>query len=525
MKTNIKLLITICLVMLLVLFALSSCGGTQDNGSNNDTGSGGSTVDSTQGGSNNDTGSGGSTVDSSTGGTIDSSLGGDGSTNDSVIDSTQGGSNGDLDEDDSGTSGDSTHSHTYRWVTIKKESCTEDGLKTGVCSCGDSRSEIIDATGHTEETVPGKEATCKETGLTEGKKCSVCKEVLIEQETIEILTHDYVDLICTLCNEHAPSEGIKYKEYSGYVAVTGLGECSDTEIYIPSTYNGLPVTKIGDNAFENCTYLTSITIPSSVTSIGRYAFRNCSSFTSVTIPSSVKSIGGYAFSDCTSLTSVTIPSSVTSIGDYAFWNCTSLTSITIPSSVTSIGSDAFRGCTSLTSVTIPNSVTSIGGSAFDGCTPLTIYCEAESEPSGWDSDWNDSKCPVVWNCKNNDVAADSYIYTVIDGVRYSLKDNIATVVRQSRVIEEAIIPSSVTYKGNTYSVTSIGYKAFDDCTSLTSVTIPNGVTEIGNDAFRNCTLLKGITIPNSVTSIGEWAFYNCTSLTSVTIGGGVTSIG
>ena len=74
-------------------------------------------------------------------------------------------------------------------------------------------------------------------------------------------------------------------------------------------------------------------------------------------------------------------------------------------------------------------------------------------------------------------------------------------------------------------VTSIGYKAFDDCTSLTSVTIPDSVTSIGDWAFSYCTSLTSVTLPDSVTRIGERAFYYCTSLTSVTIPDSVTSIG
>ena len=87
------------------------------------------------------------------------------------------------------------------------------------------------------------------------------------------------------------------------------------------------------------------------------------------------------------------------------------------------------------------------------------------------------------------------------------------------------IPSTVRYKGTTYSVTSIGFEAFLYCRSLTSITIPNGVTSIGNSAFWGCYSLTSITIPNSVTSIGDYAFMDCSGLTSVTIPNSVTSIG
>ena len=140
---------------------------------------------------------------------------------------------------------------------------------------------------------------------------------------------------------------------------------------IPSIYNGLPVTSIGDFAFVSCTNLSSITIPDSVTSIGNSAFSNCTSLTSITIPDSVTSIGSQAFDSCSSLTSITIPDSVTSIGSWAFFYCMSLSSITIPDSVTSIGDSAFQSCLNLSSITIGNSVTSIGVSAFHNCTSLS----------------------------------------------------------------------------------------------------------------------------------------------------------
>ena len=306
---------------------------------------------------------------------------------------------------------------------------------------------------------------------------------------------------------------------------SAFSECSSlTSIAIPDS-----VTSIGDSAFYNCS-LTSIAIPDSVTSIGDSAFYNCS-LTSITIPDSVTSIGDSAFYNCSSLTSVTFGenSKLESIGDSAFYNCSSLTCITIPDSVTSIGEYAFRGCSSLTSITIPESVTRIGSDAFYDCSSLTIYCEVASEPSGWGTEWNYSKCPVVWNCKNNDIANDGNIYYVDEnGIRYALKDGNATVVRQIQSLSGDIeLPLSVSYKNNIYNVTSIGDSAFYNRSSLTSITIPDSVTSIGSSAFYNCSSLTSVTFGENskLESIGEYAFRGCSSLTSITIPDSVTSIG
>ena len=144
----------------------------------------------------------------------------------------------------------------------------------------------------------------------------------------------------------------------------------------------------------------------------------------------------------------------------------------------------------------------------------------------------------------------------VDGIYYNYLDNNVEVTYRGDYYNsyydeysgEVIIPSTVTYNGTIYSVTSIGelafyncfpltsvtipnsvtsigYRAFYYCLSLTSITIPDSVTSIGYAAFQECKSLKSITIPNSVTSIGDDAFADCSSLTSVTIGNSVTSIG
>ena len=87
---------------------------------------------------------------------------------------------------------------------------------------------------------------------------------------------------------------------------------------------------------------------------------------------------------------------------------------------------------------------------------------------------------------------------------------------------DVVIPSTVTYNGTTYSVTSIGGSAFGDCSGLTSVTIPNSVTSIGGFAFSGCSGVTSVTIPNSVTSIGDFAFLSCSGLTSINVASGNT---
>ena len=195
----------------------------------------------------------------------------------------------------------------------------------------------------------------------------------------------------------------------------------------------------------------------------------------ITFDGPVTSIGFQAFRDCTSLTSITIPESVTSIGESAFGRCSSLTSVTIGSNVTSIGHIAFTGCSSLSSLTIPKSVTSIGNAVFSGCSSITSIV-VESTNTIYDSRDN---CNAIIETTTN---------TLIVGG------------------QNTIIPNSVT---------SIGDRAFQGCSSLNSITIPNSVESIGDEAFCNCRSLSSITIGNSVTKIGLGAFAFCSSLTTI----------
>lgn len=271
-------------------------------------------------------------------------------------------------------------------------------------------------------------------------------ELLTESKGVVGAINEIDDRMDALVGDY--SKGLSYtlNNQTSYT-VTGIGTCTDTKIVIPSKYQGLPVTSIGETAFYNCTSLTSVTIGDSVTSIGEGAFYNCTSLKSITIPDSVTSIGRSAFYNCSSLTSINIPNSVTSIDREVFRGCSSLTSVTIPDSITSIEYRAFYECTSLTSIVIPDSVTSIGGGAFYDCRSLTsigipntvtsieyggfypntihLYCEHENQPDGWDPNWNVSGCPVIWGFAGDFIAVNNKYQSKIDN---SLETNSKEIV-------------------------------------------------------------------------------------------------
>ena len=415
--------------------------------------------------------------------------------------------------------------HSYE-SELTLPTCLSKGYISHTCHCGDTYIDsYVDELGHDIIVDEGTDATCTETGLTEGEHCSRC-DYKVDQEVIPAKGHkesavvvennvlptcvtkgSYDNVIyCSECNEELERVTIIVDELGHDIIIderveatcttTGLtegGHCSrcdhkvaqevipakghtySDEICINCDYHyyteGLIFT-LADNEYQVSRYngtSVSVTIPAKynglpVTSIGIAAFASIHTCFTVKVPNTVETISKQAFFD-SYLMGIYFSenSSLLTIGSGAFFGCLLLSDITIPESVITIEDDAFANLTgSLEEIIIPNNVVSIGDRAFSGSTSLT---------------------------------------SIIIG------NNVKTIGDMAFVgtnLTEITIPNSVE---------TIGDFAFCNCYNLVSVNISTSVTSIGSNAFEDCDGLISIIIPDSVIYMGEAVFYWCDNLT------------
>lgn len=274
----------------------------------------------------------------------------------------------------------------------------------------------------------------------------------------------------------------------------------DGVIDIPDTVTSggqsYKVTAIGEyafNPFRTITKVSSVFIPATVTSIGRFAFRCCNSLATVTFAegSQLKSIGVSAFSGTDPahpiFKEIQIPDSVETIGTNAFHNCQDLESITLPASLETIESSAFSSCRKLSEIKLPASLKAIQSYVFDDCSSLeTVFYYGSLEQ------W--SKINVAKGFLG--YSSPSLVMGDYTAQFISVKDEndpdpppkTVTITKYTGTESTVILPSTI----NSWPVTKIGEDAFQDNTTITSVTIPDSVTEIGANAFAGCTNLTSV---------------------------------
>jgi len=200
--------------------------------------------------------------------------------------------------------------------------------------------------------------------------------------------HTYDGRTCTVCQSKTPSEGLQFSKMTDSYKVTGIGTCTDTDIVIPSTYEGLPVTQIGPWAFEHDLNITSVVIPNSVTRIENRAFWGCENLEQVKLPDSLLIIDEYAFWTLPKLKELVIPASVRTLG--YFMACkTGITEFRVPDGVWKLEDGILYDCDHLKTLYLPASVTELGPGALHGCTALEdIYFDGTIEQ------WKQIKKPI-----------------------------------------------------------------------------------------------------------------------------------
>ncbi len=301
----------------------------------------------------------------------------------------------------------------------------------------------------------------------------------------------------TLAVSAAGEGSLTITGYEDFAVVTSCRTSATGVIDIPSTKNGLPVTRIGNGAFEDCSMITQVNIPSSVTHVGDNAFSSCTALRKIVFDGSECTIGIQAFSSCSDLAEITLPSGLKKIPDEAFAGCVSLSGIVIPETVEVIGKEAFRICTKLTYIYIPASVKVIKKNAFLSCNGATSY----------------------------NVASGNTVYSSANGVLYGPYQSPYDTDFSNPVADKTLIqyPSGSAVTSYTVSADTliIGDYAFGGNNKLTSVKLPNGLEKIDSYAFYECSSLSAVNIPSTVTEIGSLAFGKCTALKSVTISASV----
>lgn len=289
--------------------------------------------------------------------------------------------------------------------------------------------------------------------------------------------HDFSNGKCPVCGKQT-SEGLSFALSSdqSYYLVENLGNCTDTDVVIPSVYNGKAVTRIADNAFIRCNTIESVYIPEGVEWIGAFAFMD-SGLKELYLPDSVREISYSAFSNCPNLESIAVGTGLSRIYNLAFGNCKALKSVYLSDlaawcSVDAMSNpltgakDLYLNGELITELVIPEEVKEISPHAFSGSAITTL--------------------------------------TITGGV--------------TKIGEAAFSHCQRLKKVNvTGDLLEIGHDAFYSCYELTKVTLPDSLREIKSNAFEYCKLLSELSLGKGVTKIGRSAFRNCSSLTKVVI--------
>ena len=286
---------------------------------------------------------------------------------------------------------------------------------------------------------------------------------------------------------------------------------------------------IEDSAFENCSTLTIINIPSTVETMGERVFKGCTGLKSVSLSDKLTYLSDEVFENCISLGDITVSSEIRTIGNGAFRGCSSLKSVSLSDKLEKIKYETFKDCTSLEmvdtrrvfsiehkafmncerleNVTFSDNLQYIGHGAFYGCKSLKRVVIPEKVYRIGMTDWYSEE--VFGSFEGCSSLESVIINSKIEALE---KDTFKDCIN----LKDVKLPDTLTFIH--------GY-AFENCSSLESIDLPKSLNWIGMGVFKGCISLKSIIFPNNLKLIGDEAFYGATSLTKIDIPSSVKTIG
>jgi ubiquitin C-terminal hydrolase len=373
------------------------------------------------------------------------------------------------------------------WEITTHPTCITNGEKTWTCSffAEHKRTEIIPELGHNYSNWTMKDPVI--TGITNieiigtclnGPDCTINNIVSLQEYIITAAKQAIpVDLIFETDLGTTASGSVFSLIFSAIRLANQLVNLN----FSASTMADTTFTPPNFQEIKN--NIVTITLPDTTTNIITGSFNNYTVLESFT-GMGLTNIGPSAFSGSANLKEIFLSSELTTIGQNAFRNCTSLEQITSLEGLTSIGNTAFENNISLKQITLPAELINIGQNAFRGCANLIF-----------------------------EVAGTGPLSTINEGSGLVL--NGTDLIAYPSVNGYVVLPPGLT---------NISDFAFDGCTRLTQITLPEGLISIGTSAFANSSLIK-ITMPEGLTNIGASAFTNCTNLSDITFQRGLLTIG
>lgn len=374
--------------------------------------------------------------------------------------------------------------------------------------------------------------------------------------------------------------GRQDKELSGDIVIPSSIEYDGTTYPVTGFVQPTNLTAWSSNsvtteggAFQSCP-ITSVVIPSSISTIAAGAFSNCTNLKSVELPNNLDGIGAASFANCRALESIEIPESVKSFGSnsqygfvsYTFGGCSKLKTIHIPSGVTTLNAGCFMGA-GLDSIFIPKTITHLYDDCLSssslrivkmGVADLSKLTYSQTSfgtgnisnadlyvPKGSISvyqeyePWSNFKSLQEYGEEGETFVPDQ-INVNYEGIKYILKDGVATIARQPQTLSgNIVIPENVIYNEVNYPVTSMVAPTDLVCYSnnsisctggafqgsaIESITIPSSITTIAAGAFQNCSNLKKVVLPSSIKMLSAACFAGCYNLENINIPDGITDI-